>query len=613
MTDSPFRIDILDSSGNPVGSGPLTNIMQLDDVRVLDKIGTLIFVMPANDPKREFITASRLFDVYDEVDGYIGRYIFNNQSIVDMDGKAMLIVNCLSMLKELVYNIAGFAREYAATHVNLIVDDLMDDISGWTTTTEGTMGLANVTYQGQTVYQAVEELAKRWAYHFRLTTTLRELEFKALGVLNTDIRLTNLQGQSDAIDNVSDVGIIKKIKQKIATDEVFNRVIAVGAGTGAGMLVLLDNEVGDTYTVTDRTRTNGETEYYIEDIASQTAYGIRETVLIFDQIRPIANTATAKTQAQTELLKNAERWLTRYKDAREQYDNLVVYNLGTDLNVGDKVHVRYKGFDVENNLYLDVDDNLWVTQIVRNRRATGQRSATLRVVNIDRNELTDQDVMAQAVKAIHSEKLWIKPSAFSQSDTYTDTIQNGDVFYTDKEAEFVLTFDDTVTDITRVVLEWRTKPLFTMSAWNQNQTLVTGNANPSTPHNHTIASALNQGWFSVVTSPNFPSDVSMEINGTNVDNHADIDYISGGTGEWNSASQNTALSVKMDITDFILNAVGGIYQTFTIKLLTNISVSRDVSVPYWTSSPPLNLAVGNGGIVEMKILTQGIAQAIYKS
>ncbi len=458
-SNSPFRIDILDANDNKVGDGPLKNIMQIDDTRILDKIGLLTFIIPASDPKTQFITAGRNFDVFDEVDGYLGRFIFNKMSIIDREGRAMLIVQTWSILKELVFNISGFAREYAASQVEFIVNDLVTDVTDWSTNTGTNLGTANVTYQGQTIYQAVEELAKRWGLHFRLGTGTRVLEFDAFGEVNTDVRLTNLSGQSIGFDGTK-TAAIKSIKKMIATDEVYNRVIAVGAGNGAAQLVLLDGEVGDFFTVTSRTRTNGQDETFIEDLTSQAKFGIREVVLIFDQIRPIANTDTAKAQAQTELLKNAERWLLRYKDEREQYDNLTVYGLKTEVNVGEKVNVRYKGFDEDNNLYIDVDDDFWVMQVSRQRNATGQRSHNFKVVNIDRAELTDQDIMANAVKAIQSEKLWIRPTAFRFENTYYDMVQST-VGPSGKTAKFTLSIDDTITDITRIVIRFKTHLLST--------------------------------------------------------------------------------------------------------------------------------------------------------
>ncbi len=599
MTDSPFRIDILDSAGNKVGDGPLKNIMQVDDTRILDKIGMLTFVMPASDPKVQFITAGRSFDVYDEVDGYLGRFLFNKMSFVDRDGRAILIVQTWSILKELVYNISGFAREYAASQVETIIDDLVTDVTGWTTSTGASLGTANVTYQGQTIYQAVEELAKRWGLHFRLGSGTRVLEFDAFGDVNTDVRLTNLGGQSIGFDG-SKTAAIKSIKKMIATDEVYNRVIAVGAGNGAAQLVLLDTEVGDFFTVTSRTRTNGQVETYIEDVASQATFGIREVVLVFDQIRPIANTATAKTQAQTELLKNAERWLNRYKDEREQYDNLTVYGLETDVNVGDKVNVRYKGKDENGNLYLDVDDDFWVMQVTRQRNATGQRSHTFKVVNVDRSELTDQDIMASAVKAIQSEKLWIKPTAFRYENTYYDYVQ-AVVGVAGKTAKFTLSIDDTVTEVTRVVLRFKSHLLANVISTSN----LLGHPSGS-------GGAFVQNFWLVQEDANaqFPRDISIEINGVNYDNDVDVDYLVGCTGPWNPDPANASVTVEIDVTDVILNDAGGIYQDFDIEFTCQpTSVAQLITY----SAGAASSTAASHGNMELTIKVQGVSQAIYKS
>jgi hypothetical protein len=68
----------------------------------------------------------------------------------------------------------------------------------------------------------------------------------------------------------------------------------------------------------------------------------------------------------------------------------------------------------------------------------------------------------------------------------------------------------------------------------------------------------------------------------------------------------------MDITDFILAAAGGIYQTFEIVFEATTARSRDVSIPYYTTIQPQNNSTGNQGIVELKVLTQGVCQAVYK-
>lgn len=612
MVDSPFRIDILDASGNKLGSGPLKNILQVNTTRFLDKIGGASFVIPAEDPKVRLIQAGTQFDIVDEVDGYLGRFLFKKSSVSENMGRALITIDTWDVLKQLTRQIVGFARNYQADAVEDIVADLLSDVSGWTLDTETALGVANVTYSGQTVYQAIAELAKRWGYHFRLGENTQELEFGSFGDVIPNLRLTNLPGQGSSFDDALEIGIIKAIRQSITDDEVYNLVVAVGAGTGKSQVQLLAGEVGDIYTVKSRARANGQIEYFIEDTASQTQYGIRETVLVFDQIRPIANTTTAKLQARTELLMNAERWLERYKDERLQFDNVQVYGLRKPVKPGDKVRIRYKVADEDGTLYIDVDADYWVMQHNRSRNAQGLRVSTFQIVNIDRPEKDDTDILAETVTGIKSEKLWIKPVPFRFSDTYTDTAQNSNGDYQDKNAKFTYTVDDTVTELTRVILEWRTKPLFTSAIWSDINPTNTLNAAPTNPHLHAInlAGAGTDGVFTVVTSDNYPTDVSLEMNGVNIDDHVSVAYLDGGTGPWNNGgTPNAALFVRMDITDLIL--AGDIYQTFEFEFILNTARTRNCAVPFWSVvNPTNNQPYGNQGIFEMKVITQGVAQAV---
>jgi hypothetical protein len=613
MVDSPFRIDILDAAGDKIASGPLKNILQLNTFKALDKIGSASFVIPANDPKTRFIAPGCKFDIFDEVDGYLGRYIYREASYSEIDGRGMMTVNTWDALKELTRQIVGFRRNYEAENVEDIIADLLSDVSGWTLDSGTGLGVANVTYQGQTVYQAIEELAKRWGYHFRLGASAQELEFGAFGTLIPELRLVNISGQNSSFDDAEEIGVLKGIRQSISDEELYNLIVAVGAGTGKSQLRLEDGETGASYTVDSRTRANGDEETFIEDTVSQAAYGTRELVLIFDQIRPIANTATSKEQARTELLYNSEIFLERYKDPRIQFDNVQVYALKKAISAGDKVFIRYKALDDDSQLYIDIEGEYWVTQHSRTRNAEGQRLSTLQIVNTDRAEKSDTDLLADTVRGIKSEKLWIKPTAFRFSDTYTDTVQNSNGDYQDKTALFTFTIDETVTEVTRVFIEWRTKPLYTSAIWSALSPVTTLGSAPTNPHSHAIdlTNVGTDGVFTVVTSDNYPTDVSLELNGVNIDNHADVDYIDGGSGPWNNGgSPNAALFVRMDITDLIVNAAGGIYQTFTLEIILNAARTRDCAVPFWSLNDPNNQSYGNQGIVEMKIITQGVAQAI---
>ena len=600
---SKYRIDMMDSSNNIVGSGALRNILAVDYNRKLDSIPTLSFTVFSNDPKTSIIgnpdiaSPAIRFDVYHQDDGYLGRFYLADKDEQDRDGKGVIVCHCQSELQALQDLVAGFAREYSNTAIEDIIEDLLDTAS-WTLATVTTGNNGNVTYQGQNIYEAIAELLKRWNLHFRLTSTASELEIGAFGTLQTDVRLTNLRGQDGAND--ASIGVVKDLARKVIFKGIYNRVIAVGAGTGAGMLTLLDNEVGATYTVQNRTRTNGQEEFYIEDSTSITAYGAREIVVIFDQIRPIANTATAKTQAQTELLANAELWLERYKDPRTIFENVTVYGLQTDIQVGNKVNLRYIKKDDDGNTSIDIDSDVWIIENNQRRAATGANVNRLKLSTIDRKELTDTDIMADTVKAIRSERLWIKPEPFRFENTYYDVVQ-ADVGAAGKDAVFTLSIDDTVTEITRVIFRFKTY-------------LLHNTVGVSTLAGHPAGGGgnfVNNAWVAHVdANGQYPRDISCAINGDNIDNDGDVDYLSGGTGPWNADPANASVTVEMDVTDKIKSLGGGIYQDFEIVFECQPTGTAQ-AITY--SGAATTSTAASHGLIEFTVKLQGIAQAIYKN
>lgn len=604
-----FRIDILNSGGDPIGDGPLITATRLNFSKRLDRVGEASFSFPAADARIALIQPGVEFDIYDDIIGYVGRYIFRDIDIQDKSGEALASVTCWDAMYELALWITGMGRNFQATAVETIVDTLVGEVADWTTETGVSLGTSTVTYQGQTVMEAVSELAERHGLHFRLNRG-KVLAFNAFGTKDEAVRLVRGRGQFGAPPD--DVAFVTSITRTVEDDELYNRIIALGAGEGSGQITL-ENAAGDIYSVASRTPATGQTMYYIEDTVSSTAYGVREQVVVFDKIHPIANTDTAMQQAIDELYTNVETYLLRHKDPLIEY-TVQVRGLRRDVLPGDKIRLIYRG-KTDDNIYLDVDDFFWVLDIRQRRSTGGDYGTTFTLLNIDRRRFNDMELITRTVQAVRSEKLVVKPTAFRLSDTYTDTIQNGNGNYQDKDAEFTLTIDDTVMAVTRVILKWKTTPLSSTSVWAAHTSPgVTGvNNSGGDPHTHTLITGID-GFYQVVIDDDYPTDVTMKINGTNVNNHVDVDYITGGTGPWNSGgTPNSALDVEMDITDFILNAGGGIYQTFDITLEATTARTRNVAVPFWSGSATLNQAEGNHGMVEMKIIIHGIGQALYKT
>lgn len=609
MARTSFFADIYDSSGNKIAA--LVTLMSLTTTDRLNGIGEAIFMLPGNDPATQHIVTGAEFQIFDEVDGDLGRFLYRTSSIQDSDAQAIVTVACWSVMQELVRQITGFAREYDNEPVEDIVEDLVTSVAGWTADTDIGMGNAAVTYQGQSILDAISELANRWYYSFRMGAGIRELEFRTLGAVNNNVRLVAARGQSAAVVLHTEVAFIGSITETTEYDGIVNRVIALGAGEGAGQLTLENqNASRHDYVVDSITPSNGQEYWYIEDSDSITAYGLREVPIIFEDIKPIANTLTAKTRAANELMFAAEAYILRHKDPRVQYDIGDIRGLRAAVQVGDKITVDYRGVDAGFK-YIEVLGDFWLMEMTKDRDAgSGDRITRMVLTNVDKRRTDDIQMWKQLTKRIRSQKLLINPSAFRISDTYIETIQHGNGLYADKNADFTLTFDDTVTDVTRVILEWRTKPLFTMSAGSPvNDTAI--NFPSGDPHTHLVTDFDN--FFQVMTSANYPTDVSIYLNNVDISDDPNIDYIEGGNGIWNNGgTPNAALFVRMDITDLILGDAGGIYQTFAISVRVGVARTRDVATPHYTTTSPLNNATGNHGIVEMKVITQGIAQAIYR-
>ena len=180
---SPFRIEILDANNTPIGGGPIVTAFDVNDTRQLDGIGKLDFSMPAGDRKAQFIGAGVKFDVFDEVDGYLGRFLFGSKTISDRNGEAVLSVKCYDLLKELTYSTVGFFRDFDYVTVQTILNNIISETDGWSIETD-TEKISTVTYSGESIFRAIDELRDRTGEHFRLKfdgiTSDPILEFGAL-------------------------------------------------------------------------------------------------------------------------------------------------------------------------------------------------------------------------------------------------------------------------------------------------------------------------------------------------------------------------------------------------------------------------------------------------
>lgn len=576
----PFRIQVLDAYGNPLGSGPLLTVQTLDDTRSLDEVGSLSFSFIPSEPRSALITPGCQFEVYDEQDGYLGRYVFQTDVLSDILQNPTLSVTAYDLLVELRRQLVGFNRSYSGTAVETIIAELVALAPSWSSVVDASLGNAAVDYQGESVLRSLDELRQRWGLHYRLSPT-RVLEFGAFGDIS-DVVLTNLTGQvASVFDSNTNVAVVTSIKRKRTADELFNQIIPLSSGQGQAQFTI-EGAVLGTRTVLNGVNADSSLYYYIQDDASVSEYGGRMRIVQFPSIRPVSNNAT-DVQYAREMLKIAgEAYLLRSKDPIIGYD-VMVQGLRQDIRPGDKVRLKYKGATPE-GVYLDVDEVFWVMGITRQRRADGKRAQTLKLVNTDVQERSDTNVVVDVVRDLQTLRLHVQPNPFWSENTWDDTVQgdsssSGPNF---KAANFKVEIDNSVTAVTKVRIRFKTFPLYATA-------LVTTSV---------VFNAVYDGI--VMPHYNYPYNMSLFINGE--------DVTSEYGGPWGDGSN--PVDVILDITDKITGATGGLHQDHSI-VFEAAARSGDVNFPGYTASASSYLA--SSGHVQLNVRVQGVTQAIIPS
>lgn len=172
-----------------------------------------------------------------------------------------------------------------------------------------------------------------------------------------------------------------------ASDWTQNHEIAIIENGGvAGNVLTFINTLENNYAIGADIIQNPQ--FYVEDVASQGTYGMRESCPQFAWIGPVDQSADSGQQerAADVLYAAANARLTRYKDAYENYTLGAVYNLPSTLRVGQKIRLVYRGAAnmFGGTLYIDVDDDFYVLKIIRRWKGSGERSASLTVANVTR-------------------------------------------------------------------------------------------------------------------------------------------------------------------------------------------------------------------------------------
>lgn len=578
---SLFRVVLLDSTDTAVAE--ITTALSVNTVDKLDAIGRLTLTLPVNDPNGYLIDSTSRIDVYDYLDGYLGRYYFASSDPDDKHGIGTRTIEFFDTLTELTRVEVGFNRKYTNHQVSAAVVDLIgllaeSEYDQWgDPVVDAAIGITTVAYENVSVFTAVDELRKRFGQHFRLNG-VRKFEFGAFGE-DSGLRGANLDAPSvPVLAQSHEVFIIDDLTPSESAEEIVNVVWPVGAGEGLAKLTIEQSTAYPEITNTTATDQDSTTRYGLTDQDSVDAYGYRGRVITFPNLRPVNNNEASIILASDALKLGAYIFLQRHKDPRKQY-RVVARNLSPLLKIGDKVHIQYRQVH-DGQVYMDVDEKLYVMEIQRTRSASGDRRATLIVAPISEVSLEPTDVIVETVKDMRALKLNVRPNATTSSFDSWDTISanpsdTAPPSNPRKAAKFSVFINRFFTTLLAAELRFVTEPPISVTQYDGTD-----------------------NFFLTEQGTEYPSDIYLFIN--------DEDVTTELGGPWAAGGASTAVDETVDITAILLRAAT-IYQRHTIEFRC---LGRNGNVATPSNSNPTKSGAASQGIVRMNLAVLATTQPI---
>ena len=452
--------DVFDSNYNRLGDGPVTAIKSASFRRAFDGAGTFNMSLVGTDEQAlTLLTNERRVRIYGTtLDGtarVLGDGIIRQRNIAEQSGGVTLQVSGPDALDELKRVNTLLARTYRDTVQN-VVNNLLAFATGWTATVDASIAsnTIDVRYDGVSVLAALQNIADRYGYHLRLSSsTARTLEISEFGDDN-GLRISKTEIVTTETIQNSELLMVQRLSQGQTSEQIYNWLLPIGAGEGTAALTLEKSTRTSPYTIQSTTAGDGRTLYYISDSTSISTYGTIQKVGQFKEIAPSGNTNTDIVAAANALYDAAVEDLQRHKQQQEQY-SVTVKNVQQTIQPGDKIHLDYKArVQTESGFvdYLSIRDDFWILDVNETVSASGT-SATLTISNVDQRVTTPAEQMMNAIEQINLRNL--QPTTTGSVRSY--------VYYEDMDGSNTVTIPIEFTTATlllqRVRMRIQTRPL----------------------------------------------------------------------------------------------------------------------------------------------------------
>lgn len=566
--------------------------------KALDDIGSLALSTPATDETAlTLLTNEARVRVYIEHDGEtreLGRGIIRKKTATANSSGYTLNFDCVGSMDALNRKSVLLARTYTNQAISDIASNLISLVSDWSVGVDSGLGNQTARYDAVSVFKAILNTASNKGLHIREGLAANTTELGAFGD-DSGVFAVAPGHNSIELGGNDAIVLIESIIQETDSKDVTNWIIPLGAGEGSAALTL-KNAAATSYPILTMAAPDGSTLYYLSDTSSITTYGQIEKIVSFKDIAPVSNSDIAKTYAANALYDAAVQWLLRNKDPLVTY-RLTVRKPRQVLRPGQKLTLTYKGYVETDNgggelVPISVNnEQFWIMKVVE-RVTTDSDVLDLTVSSVDRYAQDISKIVVDAIESMQARNVGVQTFPFGFQDSSERIIQ-GSTFPSDpqyKTALFSLQIPDIFTDVISVKLRVLSRPLYSMTDVG--------------PDNFSGAGLQPLSYFyAVYPSTNYPSDITLAIDG--IDRTVALNG-----GNWNPGGGNTPMDAILDITQYIVNAAGGLYQNHTLEFAAGIKLGEGRISTAHVSAPSNNIS---SGIIECKILFLGTARATVPS
>lgn len=529
-----MSLGVFDASNVRQSPGPVLSVSSFSYRSKLDGLSTVTIEVSATEKRAvDLLTVRRFVTVYvddikDDVTNnwQFGPYIILQRAVKDSPSGAKLILTCTDKAAVLRDATTLFGRKYKSTTLSTVISDLQTLVTGLGITLAVESGYASravsMRFDAATVWEALQSLASALGLHLQIFGSV--VTIGGFGTLVYDNIFVNVENMvsSDLVTRASPpLLIIDAMSKDDDVEEMCNWILPIGAGTNQQALKLKNSTRVSPYTIQNATGPNGKTYWYLSDAASIAAYGEIRRVVQWADIVAASNNATDKIEAANQLYDAAAAYLQRYKDPVTQYTMTVRAAWGGGFSfptMGSKYRVVYRG-NVTDKAgepvdYLSVDSFFWVLGVSLRINLEGSALD----VDIGASDIVPESTAGKIVSSIQNN---------NTRGRVVSVVPNLSRWYWERDfssalnaTTFLEVMDSTV-DIERVLMRIR-------------------------------YGALRQGLTSGVTdSGTTPSGINITINGTNR-------TVALG-GPWSGSGTQL-----LDITQYIVNDAGGLYQNHSI-------------------------------------------------